>query len=325
MAQAPQAMTIAPRHTKPPSFQGTEVAWRALCDLYPMAETPEVIMAVMDYCAVRRLDPFKRPVHIVPMYNSKLRRKVQTVMQGINEIEITAHRTGRFAGMDPPKWGPEVERTFRGQAEDQQGNVQNTQVTMKFPVSCAVTVYRMVGNQRVAFTEELFWEESYARASFRSEVPNARWQQAPRQMLHKCTKAAVLRAAFPEEGFGYTKEEMEDREVEDTGTTIDGTWETPRERQEPAAAPEASGNGGSVGPTKNSASQWLDKLEIELASAGDDRAAVDRILFREDVMRMANWFTGTALERFDGMKRAAVERTNPAPPPADDMFPGDKP
>jgi hypothetical protein len=70
MAQAArQAMTIAPRHTKPPVFGGTDAAWRVLCDLYPSAETPEIVMAVVEYCAAKRLDPFKRPVHIVPMWN----------------------------------------------------------------------------------------------------------------------------------------------------------------------------------------------------------------------------------------------------------------
>jgi phage recombination protein Bet len=219
---AQQAISIATRHTKPPMFNGTDTAWRVLCDLYPSAETPEIILAVIEYCAVRKLDPFKRPVHIVPMYNSRLRRKVQVVMQGINEIEITASRTGQWAGLDAPVWGPVIERTFRGSFENDDGSTQNTEVTMRFPSWCMLTVWRQrPGGERRGFTEQLFWEESYARVGFRSEVPNQRWQQNPRQMLHKCTKAAVLRAAFPEEGLDYAAEEMEGRETEG-GITIDG-------------------------------------------------------------------------------------------------------
>jgi phage recombination protein Bet len=222
---AQQALSIAARHPRPPTFAGTPTSWRVLCDLYPAAQSPEIIQAVIDYCAVRHLDPMKKPVHIVPIYNSRLRRKVQTVMQGINEIEVTASRTGKWAGMDPAKWGPTVQRTFRGQREDDDGKTTAVEFTMSFPEWCSVTVWKLVGAERWAFTETLWWEEAYGRAGFRSEVPNARWQIAPRQMLHKCTKAAVLRATFPEEGVGYAAEEMDGHEVDDGGVTIDGTAE----------------------------------------------------------------------------------------------------
>ncbi len=217
-----QALTVAPRYTKPAIFGGTDAAWRVLCDLYPSAETQEIIMAVVEYCAAKRLDPFKRPVHIVPMYNSKLRRRVQVVMQGINEVEITASRTGVWAGLDIPAWGPEIERTFRGTIENDDGSTTKVEKTLGFPLWCALTVYRLVGGEKRAFTEQLFWEECYASAGFRTEIPNERWSKAPHQMLHKCVKAAVLRAAFPEEGLGYTAEEMEDRETDTGGVTIDG-------------------------------------------------------------------------------------------------------
>lgn len=220
--QARQALTIAPRHLKPPVYGGTDASWRVLCDLYPAAETPEIIMAVVEYCAARNLDPFRRPVHVVPMWNTKLRRRVQVVMQGINEIETTAHRTARWAGMDLPQWGPAHRRKFRGTTENDDGSTSNVEIELEFPLWCAVTVYRLVGKERRPFTEQLFWEESYATDAFRSEVPNARWRKAPRQMLHKCTKAAVLRAAFPEESFGYAAEEMEDREIDAGGVTIEG-------------------------------------------------------------------------------------------------------
>ena len=222
MAQAAQALTIAPRYTKPPNFAGSETAWRSLCECYPSAETPDVVMAVVEYCAVRKLDPYKRPVHVVPMYNARLRRKVQVVMQGINEVEITAARTGQWAGMDAPVYGPTIDRTFTGEFENDDGSKRNVEVKLRFPDWCMVTVFRLVGGERRAFTEQLWWEECYGRAGFRSAVPNQRWQLAPRQMLHKCTKAAVLRAAFPEEGFGPTSDEMEGREIDAGGITIDG-------------------------------------------------------------------------------------------------------
>jgi hypothetical protein len=54
----------------------------------------------------RGLDPFKRPVHIVPVWNSSLGREVETVWPSINELETTAARTGAWAGIDPPDFGP---------------------------------------------------------------------------------------------------------------------------------------------------------------------------------------------------------------------------
>lgn len=307
MAYTP--MTVAPRHTKPHQFSGSEVAWRTLCDLYPAAESVEVVLAVLDYCAMRKLDPYKKPVHIVPMYNSRARRKVQVVMPGINEIETTAHRTGKWAGMDPPEWGKLVERTFRGPMEDEQtGERQAGSVTLQFPLSCRVTVYKLVNGARHAFTEELFWEESYGRAGFRSEVPNARWQQAPRQMLHKCVKAAVLRATFPEEGFGYAAEEMEDREVE-AGMTIDGVAE--REASKPPTEKPAQQIENAAEPaTQPARKTWavlVDEIEAAFAAAYS-RDAIDRVLASGAVQKVLDQASANVRERLDRVVSAALRR-----------------
>jgi len=216
------ALSIAPRYQRPTGFGGTDVAWRVLCDLYPSAETPEVILAVVEYCATRKLDPLRKPVHVVPMWNSRLRRRVQVVMQGINELETTAHRTGLWAGMDRPVFGPTQTKRFKGTYENDDGSKREVEVAVEFPEFCEVTVWRIVGGEKRAFTEPVYWIEAYGRAGFRSEVPNARWTQAPRQMLHKCAKAASLRAAFPEEVAGYGAEEMDGHEVEAGGVTIEG-------------------------------------------------------------------------------------------------------
>src|SRR5262249_35835056 len=142
---------------------------------------------------------FRRPVHVVSMYNARLRRRVQTVMQGIAEVQTTAARTGQWAGIDAPEFGPLVKKTFVGATDDESGERSRVELTMEYPEWCAVTVWRIVAGQRVPFTEKLWFVETYARATFRSELPNARWQQAPRQMLAKCAKASALRAGFPEE------------------------------------------------------------------------------------------------------------------------------
>ena len=358
---ARQALTIAAHFPKPATFNGTATSWRVLCDLYPAAESVEVICAVIDYCAVRRLDPFKRPVHIVAMYNSKLRRKVQVVMQGINEIEITAARTGKWAGMDPPQWGPEVERTFRGSFENDDGSTTATEVTLRYPEWCSVTVYRMVGDQRAGFTEQLWWEECYARAGFRSEVPNSRWQQGRRQMLHKCTKAAVLRATFPEEGFGYAAEEMEGRDTEG-GFTIEGMAE-PAETGAAAAPAGQALNGGAASQAREyrpdqraapetreaarerlsdayadapdeptgaerlghepNGTRWLALLD-ELAGAAASEDELGAIASHSSVSAALDTAPSLIKERIREILRKAHERLAPAPDdPAPEAFAGD--
>jgi phage recombination protein Bet len=287
MAQAArerQAVTIAPRYTKPGNFAGTDAAWRSLCECYPNAETPDVVMAVVEYCAVRHLDPYRRPVHVVPMYNSRLRRKVQVVMQGINEVEITAARTQQWAGMDAPEYGPTVSKTFRGSFENDDGSTRNVEATVEFPEWCKLTVYRLIGGQPRSFTEQLWWIESYGRAGFRSEVPNERWTKAPRQMLHKCTKAAVLRAAFPEEASDYTAEEMEDHETDAGGVTIDGKVDhgdpalTDRDRQadrvyQPQPPPDATA--GLALLEEQNGTRWIKNLQTLLEGAASETAVVE--------------------------------------------------
>lgn len=339
MAQAAtrerQAITIAPRHQKPAMFNGTETAWRVLCDLFPAAETPEIIMAVVEYCAVRKLDPFKKPVHIVPIYNSKLRRRVQVVMQGINELEITAHRTKLFAGADEADYGPDETKIFKGTTEDDRGETKAVEVTLTYPISAAVKVYRLVQGQKVAFSERVWFTECYGRAGFRSEVPNARWTLAPRQMLAKCAKAASLRLAFPEEmGGEYASEEMEDREIETGGVTIEGKIDggdpglSDRDRrieEPPPSRLSGEPTGLAALDSAPNDTEWIRTL-TRLLEAATSEAEVVEIAGHPRVVIALQKAPKLIRENITDMLREAHERTKPAiedPPPHDDDWPDD--
>jgi hypothetical protein len=207
------------------------------------------------------------------MWNTKLRRRVQVVMQGINEHETTAHRSGKWAGMDRPKFGPYETRTFRGTVENDDGSKRDVAVEVTFPEWCEVTVYRLVEGVKAAFTEPVYWIEAYAKAGFRTEVPNARWTQAPRQMLIKCAKSASLRAAFPEEGLGYSADEMEDRETETGGVTIEGKIDhgdpglTDRDRRIGEKPPSQPPGDPGRGLDEPNGSAWLKNLLALIAGA----------------------------------------------------------
>lgn len=203
--------------------------WKLLTDtVYPSAKTVDGILQAVAYCHERNLDVMKRPVHVVPMYNSALGREVETVWPGIGELRTTATRTGQWAGTDEVLFGPTVSRAFQDEAERSGTNgkyiKKESCPEMEFPLWAQVTVYKIVQGQRVAFIgPKVLYLEAFAGMSGLN-VPNAMWRKRPFGQLEKCAEAAALRRAFPEEiGDQYAAEEMEGREWlgHNGGTPID--------------------------------------------------------------------------------------------------------
>jgi hypothetical protein len=158
------------------------------------------------------------------MWSAALGRSVETVWPSIMEIQTTASRTGLWAGMDRPVWGPDMTQTFSGRYKDENEQWQETNVQVTFPEWVAVTVYRLVNGRRCAFTEEVYWLEAYITAGGKySQMPTAMWLKRPKGQLAKCGKAASLRAAFPEE-CGYAAEEMAGKSLDELNdaTVING-------------------------------------------------------------------------------------------------------
>jgi phage recombination protein Bet len=181
--------------------------------IFPSAKTADGIALAVRYCQARGLDVMKRPVHVVPMWSKSQGREIETVWPGINEVQVTAARTGQWAGLDAPRFGPDLTRVFAGRAKTEHG-WQDLSVEVTYPAWCEVTVYRLVNGERCPFTGAVYWEETYSRAGgASSDVPTAMWVKRPRGQLIKCAKAAALRAAFPEEGT-YVAEEMEGKTIE---------------------------------------------------------------------------------------------------------------
>lgn len=217
--------------------------WRALTDaIFPSAKTVDAVVLALSYCKARKLDPFKRVVHIVPVWSAEKGAYVETVWPGIAEHRTTAFRTKQWAGSDEAKYGPEVERAFTGQVKEKGAWVDLT-ITLKFPTWCQLTVYRMIEGQRVQVPgPRVYFVETYSRRG-RSDLPNERWQRAPYQMIEKCAEAAALRRAFPEElGEDHTAEEADSAELKDV---------TPPKRPERSdyiaeqvAGPEAAAEAG---------------------------------------------------------------------------------
>jgi len=185
----------------------SEAEWRTLANtLYPGAASQSVLM-VVDYCLARKLDPLKKPCHIVPMQVKDAKTGSYSwrdvILPGIYEYRTTATRTGLYLGHSKPEYGP----------------VQGFHGT-EAPEWCEFTVYRWSksAEQRIEYPVRVYFREVAAtrRDKQTGDVAlNDRWQRAPIQMLTKCTEAAGLREAFPDEiGGEPTADEMEGRVID---------------------------------------------------------------------------------------------------------------
>ena len=191
------------------AFGITAGDWRALVDaVYPNAKTTEAIELALTYCRARKLDPFKKQCHIVPIWDSKKGAEVETIWPGISELRTTAARTNQLAGCDEAAFGPDETVAFKGTVGKGQ-YAKDVEKSVTFPTWCQLTVYRLVQGQRVPFPgPKVRWRETYATMGA-SDVPNEMWATRPYGQLEKCAEAAALRRAFPEEiGSDYIPEEV---------------------------------------------------------------------------------------------------------------------
>jgi phage recombination protein Bet len=158
--------------------------------LYPNAKK-ESIALVLSYCKARNLDPFQKPVHIVPMGGQDV------IMPSIDFYRLQASRSGALAGISEPEF-----------SYDNNGQLE----------SCRVTVKRLLPTGNVA---EFSAREYLAECQGKSPI----WRSRPRGMLAKCAESQALRRAFPEFSSGPSAEEMDGKgspdEALQTPMTID--------------------------------------------------------------------------------------------------------
>lgn len=190
------ATEIAKQQTSVLAMSDSEVMDVLRNSLYPGAKD-ESIKMVMQYCRAAGLDVMQKPVHIVPIWDSKARETRDVVMPGIGLYRTQAARSGKYAGMSEPEFGADVTE-----------NLDGTEMT--YPKWCKIIVKRILENGYVAeFPVMEFWKENYAVKKNDTSAPNAMWKKRPYAQLAKCAKAQALREAFPEVGAQPTAEEME--------------------------------------------------------------------------------------------------------------------
>jgi len=198
--------------------------------LYPGAAPASIKMAIC-YCRAAGLDPLQKPVHIVPMWDGKAKQMRDVIMPGVNLYRTQASRSGQFAGMSEPEFGPDIKTSVGGQS-------------ITYPEWCRVTVRRLLSNGTVAeFTAREFWTENYAvkGGPDKSIAPNAMWTKRPRGQIAKCAAAQALRIAFPEIASAPTADEMEGKQINADEAPPPQAAHAPAALLEAAAAAAAKG------------------------------------------------------------------------------------
>jgi len=190
--------------------------------LYPGA-ADESIKMVLGYCKASGFDPMQKPVHIVPMWDSKSGTTRDVIMPGVNLYRTVAARSG-CAGVSEPEFG-----------NDKTENLGGVEIT--YPLWCRVTVKRRLETgEIVEFTAKELWKENYAQkgGKERSVAPNAMWLRRPYAQIAKCAEAQALRKAFPEVGAQPTADEMEGKSLETN--VIDASTGEVQTTKQPARA-----------------------------------------------------------------------------------------
>jgi phage recombination protein Bet len=229
--------------------------------LYPGA-SPHSISMVLQYCKAAGLDPMQKPVHIVPLWDGKKGEMRDVVMPGIGMYRVQASRSGQFAGMSEPEFGPDVKETIGG-----------SEIT--YPAWCRVVIKRLLPSGHIAeFVAVERWKENYAikGGKEKSVAPNAMWAKRPYGQLAKCAEAQALRKAFPEIGAEATAEEME-------GKALDAEHEITSAKSNltmPTAAPSGNvidGATGEVtpGPEVAAAQPQTHKTDARVVGVGEKK------------------------------------------------------
>ena len=186
--------------------------------LYPDA-SDKMVTLVINYCKALKLDPIMRVVHIVKFGNKEV------LLPGIGLYRTLAYRSGLYAGLSEPEYGPTITEEFQkpiikwnrvkkpdGTFYNKKEVVGHEPVKVSYPEWCKITAKKIVQNKVVETTSIEYWKENYA--SLEGGCPNEMWMKRPHGQISKCCEAQCLRKMFPE--FipqQPTFEEMEGKEL----------------------------------------------------------------------------------------------------------------
>ena len=131
--------------------------------------TDEELKLFINICKATNLNPFIHQVHFIKRWNSKLGKEVGTVQVGIDGFRAIAESSGRYAGSE--------DAIFKG--EDRE--IKTKKGATNVPELATVTVYKLLGGDKCAFTATARWNEY-----FPGEKQGYMWLKMPYGQLAKC-------------------------------------------------------------------------------------------------------------------------------------------
>lgn len=162
----------------------------------PHDTPPAIVKVFATACRQHNLSPFKKEIYLV-RYQTKQGAQYHTIV-GIDGFRIKAARTGQHGGTDDPKYNVQPNGQYETGATLKAAN--------KLPISCTVTVYRIIAGQRCPFTATCVFDEYYPAVA----KGQGDWSKAavmPFNMIAKCAEAKALKMAFSDELAGLHIEE----------------------------------------------------------------------------------------------------------------------
>ena len=195
-------------------LSNNELAITLKNSLYPGASLDSIQM-VLSYCKALKLDPMMKPVHIVKMGDKEV------LMPGIGLYRTQALRSGVYAGLSEPEFGPTITEEFREPifdwiiAKNPDGTAKKKEdgkpikykeivgykenpIKVSYPEWCKITAKKLVQGKIVEITVIEYWKENYATCGRDSDIPNEMWRKRARGQLAKVAEAQALRKMFPE-------------------------------------------------------------------------------------------------------------------------------
>lgn len=177
-----------------------QITTLAQAAVIPFDTPPAIVEVFATACRQHGLSPFKKEIYLVK-YNSSQGPQYHNIV-GIDGLRIKAARTGQHAGIDDPKYNVQANGGFDTSAM--------VKASGKLPISCTVTVYRMVSGTRCPFTATVIFDEYYpavAAAAAGGKQAFSKAASMPFNMIAKCAEAKALKMAFSDELTGLHIEE----------------------------------------------------------------------------------------------------------------------
>lgn len=160
-----------------------------MAGVIPKSSDPAQVAVFARVCKEKSLSPFSKQIHLT-RYNTREGEKY-TIIVGIDGYRSLAARTGLHAGTDDVR--------FNLTSDGKYTTAVNLLAAKQLPHTATVTIYKIVGGQRVAFTHTAVFTEF--------STGQQKWQTMPFQMIQKVAEAFALKKGFPDELSGVHIEE----------------------------------------------------------------------------------------------------------------------